>query len=112
MRPELINRIDKIIVFRALTKKDVVKIMDLQLEDLRKRLVKHGLGLDVSASAKKYLLENGYDAHNGVRPMRRLIQDTLEDHIAIKLLRDDYQKGNVIQVGTDKKELAYSVVNG
>lgn len=112
MRPELINRIDKIIVFRALTKKDVVKIMDLQLEDLRKRLVKHGLGLDVSAGAKKYLLENGYDAHNGVRPMRRLIQDTLEDHIAIKLLRDDYQKGNVIQVGTDKKELAYSVVNG
>ncbi|MDB5186207.1 MAG: ATP-dependent Clp protease ATP-binding protein ClpC, partial [Candidatus Saccharibacteria bacterium] len=111
MRPELLNRIDKSVVFRALTKKDVMKIMDLQINELRGRLVKHGLGLEVTAKAKQHLLDNGYDSHNGVRPMRRLIQDTIEDHIAFHLLDNKYQKGNVVQVAAKKKELDYLVVN-
>ncbi len=109
MRPELLNRIDKMIVFRALTKRDVIKILDLQIDELRQRLVKQGIGLQVTSAAKQYMLDNGYDSLNGVRPMRRLIQDTLEDHIAMQLLDDKYQKGDVIQVGSKKKELAYSV---
>ncbi len=108
MRPELLNRIDKVIVFRALTKKDVLKILDLQLDELRQRLIKRGLGLQVTASAKQYLLENGYDAHNGVRPLRRLIQDTIEDHIALQVLDEAYQKGEIVQVGARGKTLAYS----
>lgn len=111
MRPELLNRIDKTIVFRALTKKDVMRILDLQLSELKQRLVKHGLGLDVTKTAKEYLLENGYDAHNGVRPLRRLIQDTIEDHIALRLLDSQYHKGNIVQVGAKGKELAYSSSN-
>src|SRR5690606_29864744 len=111
MRPELLNRIDKIIVFRALTKPDVLKILDLQLEELRRRLIKKGLGLQVTSSAKQYLLDNGYDAKNGVRPMRRLIQDTIEDHIALKLLDEAYGKGEIVQVGSKGKQLAYSVSN-
>ena len=95
MRPELLNRIDKIIVFRALTKKDALKILDLQLEDLRSRLVKKGIGLQVTKAAKQYLMEQGYDAHNGARPMRRLLQETLEDAIAAGLLDDSYHKGDV-----------------
>lgn len=110
MRPELLNRIDKTVVFRALTKPDVMRIMDLQLEELRQRLLKKGLGLQVTPAAKQYLLENGYDAHNGVRPLRRLIQDTIEDHIALKLLDDNYQKGHIVQVGSKGKALAYSAV--
>lgn len=109
MRPELLNRIDKTIVFRALTKPDVMKILDLQLDELRERLIKKGLGLQVTASAKQYLLDNGYDAKNGVRPMRRLIQDTIEDHIALKLLDEAYGKGEIVQVGSKGKQLAYSV---
>ncbi len=108
MRPELLNRIDKMIVFRALTKKDVIRILDLQLDELRQRLVKHGLGLDVSSSAKKHLLKQGYDAHNGVRPMRRLLQDTIEDHVALELLDSKYQKGDIIKVGAQDNELAYN----
>ncbi len=111
MRPELLNRIDKIVVFRALTKKDVMRILDLQLSELKQRLVKHGLGLSVSPAARQYLLENGYDPHNGVRPMRRLIQDTIEDHIAIKMLDNSYQRGNIVQVGTKAKSLAYSATS-
>lgn len=109
MRPELLNRIDKAIVFRALTKKDVLKILDLQLDELRQRLVRHGLGLHITTQAKQYLLENGYDSHNGVRPMRRLLQDTLEDQISTELLNDKYQKGVIVQVGANRKELTYAV---
>jgi len=117
MRPELLNRIDKIIVFRALTKKDALKILDLQLEDLRARLVKKGIGLEVSKAAKEYLLEHGYDAQNGARPMRRLIQETLEDAIAGGLLEDNYHKGDVVQVNAKKntktreEELVYAPVS-
>ena len=102
MRPELLNRIDKIIVFRALTKKDALKILDIQLEDLRTRLVKKGIGLQVSPKAKEYLMERGYDAHNGARPMRRLLQETLEDAIAGGLLEDNYHTGDVVTVNTKK----------
>ncbi len=108
MRPELLNRIDKVIVFRALTKKDVLKILDLQINELRQRLVKHGLGLEVSSSAKQHLLENGYDAHNGVRPMRRLLQDTIEDHVALELLDNHFGKGDILQVAAKNKDLVYS----
>jgi ATP-dependent Clp protease ATP-binding subunit ClpA len=108
MRPELLNRIDKIIVFHALTKKDALKILDLQLEDLRSRLVKKGIGLEVNKAAKEYLLEHGYDALNGARPMRRLLQETLEDAIAGGLLDESYHKGDVVTVsarkGTKKQE--------
>jgi ATP-dependent Clp protease ATP-binding subunit ClpC len=108
MRPELLNRIDKVIVFHALTKKNVLKILDLQLEEIRGRLIKHGLGLEVKSTAKQHLLEHGYDATNGVRPLRRLLQDTIEDQIATGFLNEDYQKGDIIQVGLKNKELTYA----
>jgi ATP-dependent Clp protease ATP-binding subunit ClpC len=108
MRPELLNRIDKTVIFRALTRRDVLKILDLQIDELRKRLVKHGLGLEVTPKAKQYLLENGYDERNGVRPMRRLLQDTLEDHVALQLLDSNVNRGDIVQVATKKKELTYT----
>lgn len=107
MRPELLNRIDKTIVFRALTKHDITTILDLQIAELRDRLVKHGVGLELTQSAKKYLLERGYDARNGVRPLRRVIQETLEDHISLGLLEEKYVTGDVIKVSTKDGELTY-----
>ncbi|HEX8226495.1 MAG TPA: ATP-dependent Clp protease ATP-binding subunit [Candidatus Saccharimonadales bacterium] len=108
MRPELLNRIDKTIVFRALTKKDILHIIDLQLDDLRSRLQKQGVGLEVSPQAKQHLLEKGYDSKNGVRPLRRLIQDTIEDHVAMELLGEKISKGHILQVAAKKGELAYA----
>ncbi len=114
MRPELLNRIDKVVVFRALSKKDVMSILDLQLDELRSRLIKKGIGLDVNEQAKQYLLENGYDAHNGARPMRRLLQETVEDAIAAGLLDESYHKGDVVTVAikqsprSEKTELVYA----
>lgn len=112
MRPELLNRIDKILVFRALSKKDIYRIIDLQIAELGQRLQKQGLGVQLTKPAKQYLLENGYDAHNGVRPLRRLLQDTVEDHIAGELLGENYQKGDIISVGAKKGgELTYSLAS-
>jgi ATP-dependent Clp protease ATP-binding subunit ClpC len=108
MRPELLNRVDKIIVFRGLTRKDIYRIIDLQIDELRHRLHKHGLGIQVTPQTKQYLLEHGYDAKNGVRPLRRLIQDTIEDQIAASLLNDEYQKGEIIRVSARNGELAYA----
>ncbi|GAC1571572.1 MAG: ATP-dependent Clp protease ATP-binding subunit [Candidatus Saccharimonadales bacterium] len=111
LRPELLNRIDKTVVFRALTKKDVYHILDIQIEELLHRLVRHGISMQVTKQAKDYFLEHGYDPLNGVRPMRRLIQDTLEDHIALELLHNKYKKGDIVQVLRKKNELSYSVIN-
>ena len=107
MRPELLNRIDKTIVFRVLTKQDITKILDLQLHELRDRLVKHGVGLELTQAAKDHLLERGYDPHNGVRPLRRVLQDTLEDHISLGILEERYTTGDVIKVTVKAGELVY-----
>jgi ATP-dependent Clp protease ATP-binding subunit ClpC len=111
MRPELLNRIDKTIVFHALTKKDIYRIIDLQIDELKSRLQRHGLSVQLTTAAKQHLLDKGYDSKNGVRPLRRLIQDTLEDHIANELLDDKLHKGDIVQVGAKSGELTYAVGN-
>ncbi len=110
MRPELLNRIDKVIVFHALGKKDVGKILDLQLQELNDRLVKQGIAIDASAKAKDWLLQKGYDSHYGVRPMRRLIQDEIEDVLAGGLLEDTYKKGTIVKIGVKGGALTFSAV--
>jgi ATP-dependent Clp protease ATP-binding subunit ClpC len=109
LRPELLNRIDKVIVFRALTKADIYKIIDLQIEELKSRLTKHGISITLNTPAKQYLLDKGYDVKNGVRPLRRLIQNTIEDHLASELLRSNYERGSIINIGVKSGELTYSL---
>ena len=111
LRPELLNRIDKTIVFRALTHQDIYKIIDLQVDELKTRLQRKGFSLQLSSGAKQYLLEHGYDARNGVRPLRRLIQDTIEDHLALDLLEEKYEKGDIIQVASKHGALAYATTS-
>ncbi|MGI9028348.1 MAG: ATP-dependent Clp protease ATP-binding subunit [Candidatus Saccharimonadales bacterium] len=110
MRPELLNRIDNSIVFRALTKDEILQILELQLANLEQRLVRHGLGLKVQTAAKKYLAERGYDVKNGVRPLRRLLQDTLEDQISHGLLTGSYAKGDRVQVSLRNNKLNYKAI--
>lgn len=109
MRPELLNRIDKIVVFRALTRKDARAILELQLEELSKRLAPKKVAVKLSPSAKRRLLDVGYDATNGVRPLRRAIQDEIEDKLAHGLLSDEYKPGDIIAIGSTKKEFAFAV---
>lgn len=111
MRPELINRFDDIIVFRALTRREVGKIFDLQIEELRNRLSRKGLGLEIRASAKRHLIDLGYDSKNGARPLRRMLQTELEHVIAEGLLSDSYQKGDVLSVGMSHGTLEITVTH-
>ena len=110
LRPELLNRIDKTIVFRALTQKDIFRIIDLQIDELKARLQRKGLSIQLNTGAKQYLLDKGYDSRNGVRPLRRLIQDTIEDHLALDVLDEKYEKGDIIQVASKKGDLDYAIV--
>ena len=105
MRPELINRFDGIITFRALTRTEVGKIFDLLIAELRQRLVLKGLGLHVSAAAKKALIDRGYSAKFGARPLRRVIEDELEHAIAEGVLGEKYEKGAILEVGVTKGEI-------
>lgn len=112
LRPELLNRIDKTVVFRGLNRKDIFRIIDLQIDELKKRLQKRGISLQLTKGAKQYLLAHGYDAKNGVRPMRRLIQDTIEDQLASDLLDDKYIKGDIVQIGSRDDALTYTMNQG
>lgn len=108
MKPEFLNRVDKIVVFRSLNHNSVKKIIEVQISELQDRLQRKKIGLYVTQSAKKWLLDNGYDPKNGVRPLRRLIQDSIEDSIADGLLLEKYVSGDVIKIGMDKRGLAFS----
>lgn len=109
MRPELINRFDSIVVFRALTRAEVGKIFDLLVEELRIRLSRKALGLVVTPRAKKWLIDRGYDAKNGARPLRRIIQNNLEHMIADGVLADEYHKGDVIEVAVKQDALKLNI---
>lgn len=107
MRPELINRFDNTMVFRALSRQEVGKIFQLQLKDLQERLLGKGLNIVVSPAAKRYLLNKGYTPRQGVRPLRRVLQDELEHGIAEGLIDGRFTKGDVIGVGVHKGKLSF-----
>lgn len=105
MRPELINRFDGVITFRALTRKEVGKIFDVMIAELNERLAKQGLALVIKPSAKRLLIDHGYDKFNGARPLRRTIEDELEHEIAEGVLKGEFEKGAVVTVSTKKGAL-------
>ncbi len=109
MRPELINRFDSIITFRALTRKEVGKIFDNLLSELQERLVRKGVHLVVAPSAKKLIIAEGHDEKFGARPLRRAMQDLLEHEIADGILSGTYDKGTVLKVTAAKGKLQFNV---
>ena len=110
MRPELINRFDDIVVFHALSRREVSKIFDLQVADLQKRLSRKGIGLVVTSKAKKVLMDKGYNAHHGVRPLRRVLQNDIEHPIAEGLIAGKYEKGTIVRVEAKKGEIIVSAI--
>jgi ATP-dependent Clp protease ATP-binding subunit ClpC len=102
MRPELINRFDAIVTFRALTSREIGRIFDNLIGELSDRLTRKGIHLVIKPSAKKLLIEKGYSEKFGARPLRRAIQDELEHQIADGILSEEYEKGSVLAVGAKK----------
>ncbi len=95
MRPELINRLDNISVFHALTRKNVEKIFDNLIDDLRKRLAAKGIGIRIDEKAKDYLIKEGYDPKNGARPLRRKIEDEVESLLSEEIIAGNLKKGDI-----------------
>jgi ATP-dependent Clp protease ATP-binding subunit ClpB len=97
-KPEFINRIDEIVVFRALTEADISQIVDIQLKHLDRRLADRRLSLQVTDAARDWLSHRGYDPAYGARPLRRLIQREIGDRLALALLEGRYSDGDNVLV--------------
>ncbi|MBR3257305.1 ATP-dependent Clp protease ATP-binding subunit [Candidatus Saccharibacteria bacterium] len=104
MRPELINRLDSILVFRALEEKDVNRIFDNLISDLKKRLGSKNLGLKLEDGVKDYLISLGYDHKNGARPLRRAIEDNVESLLSEAIIKGDLKKGDVAVISLEKEK--------
>ncbi len=98
-RPEFLNRVDKIIVFHPLNKEMIREIVDLQIDKLIKRLAGQRINLDVSEAAKELITEQGFDPDSGARPVRRVIQNMIEDALAEGILSGVFSKGTTVTVG-------------
>lgn len=110
MRPELINRFDSIITFRALSEKDVSRIFNNMIEDLKKRLAQKSIGLQLTEATEKHLIEKGYDVKNGARPLRRTIEDELESLLADHILDGSLNKGDIAKIDYKSDELTLKIV--
>jgi len=106
-RPEFINRVDEIITFKSLTLEDVDKIVDLQLHEVQERLGEYQLHVTLTAAAKHWLAQQGYDAQFGARPLRRAIQRYLESPLSVKILRGEFGVGAHIAVDLQEGELTF-----
>jgi len=102
-KPEFLNRVDDIIIFRPLGKEQLVKIVDLRLEDLRRLIVDRKISLELTDAAKELLFTEGYDPNFGARPLKRAIQKLVQDPLALKILDGEVLHGDHVIVDADKK---------
>jgi ATP-dependent Clp protease ATP-binding subunit ClpB len=106
-RPEFLNRIDEIVVFKALSREQIEEIVEHQLERLRQRLAERGITLELTESAKEALAEAGWDPAYGARPLKRAIQRLVENPLALRLLEGDFGDGDTIRVNAVDGELVF-----
>jgi ATP-dependent Clp protease ATP-binding subunit ClpB len=107
-KPEFLNRLDEILVFHRLTKEELARIVDIQLEAVVSRLAQRSIRLEVSDEAKSYLAEKGFDPAYGARPLKRLIQREIENDLALKLLDGTFTDGDVVRVAARQDEMEFS----
>ncbi len=106
-RPEFLNRLDDIIVFRSLTKPDLIEILSLEVTKVLARLKAKNLNLELDAKAKDFLVEKGYDPMYGARPMRRSVERYLEDPLAEELLKGTVREGDLVTVTAEDGKLVF-----
>jgi ATP-dependent Clp protease ATP-binding subunit ClpC len=111
-KPELLNRIDDIIVFRQLTREDVMRILDIEVKKVQDRLAARKVELHLSESAREFLLAKGFDPVYGARPLRRAVERYLEDPLAEEILRGNLTQAEAIEVSADGDRLKFSQLAG
>ena len=110
-RPEFLNRVDEIISFDSLNKEQLLQIVDLMLKDTSKALQDKDISMEISASAKNYLLEKGTDIKFGARPLRRAIQRYIEDELSEMILKNELLDGQNVIINFEKDKLKFEVKN-
>ena len=106
MRPELLNRIDDIIVFDPLTKDEISRILNIQIAELENRLAEKKIKIVVEDSAREWLLNRGYNPEMGARPLRRVLQNEIEDALASLILAGKCGEGEIVFVEVDGEHLS------
>jgi ATP-dependent Clp protease ATP-binding subunit ClpC len=109
-RPEFLNRVDATIFFRSLTKDEIKQIVDLELNKVRTRLIEHAITLDLTDEARDWLADKGYDPEYGARPLRRLIQNEVEDRLSDGILSGEFQLAGIVRVTARDGELVLEAV--
>ncbi|MCI6857006.1 MAG: AAA family ATPase, partial [Bacteroidales bacterium] len=110
--PEFINRIDDIVMFNSLERDDIYKIIDIELEGFFRRASESGYAIEITDSAKAFLVDRGYDAQYGARPLKRAIQEYIEDDLAELILANTITRGDTLRIDhiADEPRLKMSVV--
>ena len=107
-RPEFLNRLDEIIIFKPLTKDNIVNIVDIIISDLNKRLEDRQIKIELTSSAKDYVIKNGYDANFGARPLKRYIQSTVENMVARSIMENKIGEGDNVVIDEQNGSLTIS----
>jgi ATP-dependent Clp protease ATP-binding subunit ClpB len=108
-RPEFLNRIDEVIVFHPLSREQLARIVDIQIEQLAARLSQRNLKLSVTPAARKLVAEEGHDPAYGARPLKRVIQQRIENPIASKILGGEFGEGDTIEIDIDRAKHEFTV---
>ena len=108
-RPEFLNRLDEIIMFRPLTRENLTGIVDIMVDGLRSRLAGRSLGLELTDAAKALIIDRGYDPLYGARPLRRYLQSSAETLIARRILSGDLPAGSTLVLDVENGELVCNV---
>jgi len=109
-RPEFLNRIDEVVIFNRLSMEDIERIVDIQVEYLKKRLQDKQIGISLDAGAKELLALGGFDPVYGARPLKRVMQKEIGDALALKLLEGEFKEGDTVAVGAKEGKLTFSKV--
>jgi len=109
-RPEFLNRVDGVIVFKALTKQDLQHIIQIELDDLKERLSNYNITISLDDETLDFIIEKGFDPHFGARPLRRAIENHIEDPLAEELLRGRFVNGATIKVTVYQGKLMFEDV--
>ncbi len=102
-RPEFLNRLDEVIIFKPLSQDVILKILDIQIKELKQRLKDKKIDIEVSEEAKKLIAEKGFDPVYGARPLKRTLQKDIQDPLALKILEGRYKSGDAVKVDADQQ---------
>jgi ATP-dependent Clp protease ATP-binding subunit ClpB len=108
-RPEFLNRVDETVIFHSLSREHLRRIVDLQVESLRRMLAERQIRIELSDAARDALAEEGYDPHFGARPLKRTLQRMVQNPLAMRLLQGEFKPGQTVVVDYEKGAITFAV---